>query len=155
MKEWYILHHPAQQFLQLQTALKCLGVECFMPEIMISSPRSDRTSLRPLRPKPLFPCYLFVKFDPEEIHTTEITRLKCASSFVRCGESICTIREKDILAMKANEMTIADNDDTHIHLNGITPRLLGKIRKIYKITDETQRISALMQLLKLPSKLSA
>jgi transcription antitermination factor NusG len=152
MKEWYILHHPERFFPCLQRGLESLNVEYFMPIIQEYSPRKDRLSYRARRPKPLFPCYMFIHLDPEEVHTSEIMKLNGAASFLRFGERLYTISEKEINAMKYIEFRLLHKDNDQFSCIGATPALLKRMQQVYNTKHPEHRVAALNALLVLPMK---
>lgn len=153
MKKWYILHHPERLYVSLQDGLERLGVEYFMPTIQEYSQRCDRPSLRPKRPKPLFPCYMFIHVDPEETHTSKISRLNGAARFLRFGEFFYTIQQSDIDAMKFIEFKMIYKDENCFMCVNPPPELLKKMQYIYKMQLPENRVAALNALLQLPKRL--
>ncbi|MBA0018509.1 hypothetical protein HZS38_04760 [Xenorhabdus nematophila] len=49
---------------------------------------------------PAFPGYIFVKFNPAQIHTTAIKRMPGAMDFVRFGNRVATLHQDEIDALK-------------------------------------------------------
>ena len=47
--------------------------------------RADKKNCKRVREEPLFEGYLFVRFDPELVHTTKITQRPGVNYFVRFG----------------------------------------------------------------------
>ncbi|EAU0147036.1 hypothetical protein AIS09_21250 [Salmonella enterica] len=155
MKEWYILYHPERFFPSLQRGLERLNVEYFMPVIQEYSPRKDRASYRARRPKPLFPCYMFLYLDPQEVHPSKITQLHGASSFLRSGSGLYTIPDEDIYAMKHIEFRILHKTRDCFSCIGASPALLKRMQKIYNTKRPEERVAALNALLVSPARLIA
>ncbi len=61
MKTWYALYSKPRQEALVARQLEEHGLETFFPQY------SERRCGRPLQVRPLFPCYLFVRVDLEEV----------------------------------------------------------------------------------------
>lgn len=83
MINWYLLYCKRGQMERAQQHLERQDVGCFSPMITIEKQRRD-SRIQVL--EPAFPNYLFVKFDPEMIHTTTISATRGVSHFVRFGQ---------------------------------------------------------------------
>lgn len=83
MKRWYLLYCKRSEQQRAVTHLERQGVECYFPEIEIEKmSRGKRTKAK----EPLFPCYVFVRFDYEIGPTfTTIRSTRGVSDFVRLG----------------------------------------------------------------------
>ncbi|MBK4714960.1 MULTISPECIES: transcription/translation regulatory transformer protein RfaH [Tenebrionibacter/Tenebrionicola group] len=82
MQTWYLLYCKRGQLLRAKEHLERQSVNCLTPMITLEKiVRGKRTAVS----EPLFPNYLFVEFDPEEIHTTTINSTRGVSHFVRFG----------------------------------------------------------------------
>ena len=83
MKRWYLLYCKRSEQQRAVTHLERQGVECYFPEIDIEKmSRGKRTKAK----EPLFPCYVFVRFDYEVGPTfTTIRSTRGVSDFVRLG----------------------------------------------------------------------
>lgn len=164
MKNWYILYHHERRFASVMQSLDRLvryEVEYYMPLKECFVPRKDRKCLRQAQPKPLFPCYMFVCFDPEVVHTTDISAIDGAIGFVRFGSEPFKIHEDIIEELKywPPEMLTTDNGDIELRnspeffleqihrLNFLSAKKLrGKINRILKIPDGHLRFMALIEL---------
>lgn len=88
MESWYLLYCKRGQILRAQEHLERQEVNCLTPMIKIEKiVRGKRTAVD----EPLFPNYMFVKFDPETIHTTTINSTRGVSHFVRFGSLPATV----------------------------------------------------------------
>ncbi|TNV15806.1 transcription/translation regulatory transformer protein RfaH [Buttiauxella sp. B2] len=88
MESWYLLYCKRGQILRAQEHLERQEVNCLTPMIKIEKiVRGKRTAVD----EPLFPNYMFVKFDPESIHTTTINSTRGVSHFVRFGSLPATV----------------------------------------------------------------
>lgn len=99
---WYALVHDSNYHKSLVSSIEGLEVdEVYSPERITLQPRRGRPSPNKYKVR-LFPGYLFVRFDPQKIHTTAITAFNGAYGFVRFGDSPpLIIPDKDIGKLKA------------------------------------------------------
>ncbi|MCK1970920.1 transcription/translation regulatory transformer protein RfaH [Franconibacter sp. IITDAS19] len=82
MRSWYLLYCKRGQLQRAQEHLERQQVNCLTPMITLEKiVRGKRAAVS----EPLFPNYMFVEFDPEEIHTTTISATRGVSHFVRFG----------------------------------------------------------------------
>lgn len=82
MESWYLLYCKRGQLLRAQEHLQRQEVNCLTPMITLEKlVRGKRTAVS----EPLFPNYMFVKFNPELIHTTTVNSTRGVSHFVRFG----------------------------------------------------------------------
>ncbi|WP_244563518.1 transcription termination/antitermination NusG family protein [Pantoea rodasii] len=70
MENWYVAQTKWAQEKYAQQHLTEQGVTCLLP--VFSRVRLRNGRVRGVTPQPLFPGYLFVRFDPEVVHTTSI-----------------------------------------------------------------------------------
>ncbi|RPH26501.1 transcription/translation regulatory transformer protein RfaH [Buttiauxella warmboldiae] len=98
MESWYLLYCKRGQLLRAQEHLERQEVNCLTPMIKIEKiVRGKRTAVN----EPLFPNYMFVRFDPETIHTTTINSTRGVSHFVRFG-SLPAIVPGDVIEQLMN-----------------------------------------------------
>ncbi|WP_071992920.1 transcription termination/antitermination NusG family protein [Photorhabdus khanii] len=162
MKSWYILYHHERRSPSIMNTLSREGVECYMPVRECFVPRPDRKSLRRAKPKALFPCYMFVFFNPEDIHTTKISAIDGAIGFVRFGSYPCKVPESIIAELKLcrPEMLSANNkclefrnppdilsENIHLLSSVLAGKLKREIRKVIEIPDGHLRLMALFDLI--------
>ncbi|HAV8936363.1 TPA: transcription termination factor NusG [Escherichia coli] len=83
--QWYVLEFCTVRFKSVFAFLDSLGVEWFCPMHTTLQRRSDK--LRSYRKvcSPLFPGYLFVRIDFDQLHTTAVTRNQYIRRFVSFG----------------------------------------------------------------------
>lgn len=90
MESWYLLYCKRGQLLRAQEHLERQAVNCLTPTITLEKiVRGKRTAVS----EPLFPNYMFVKFDPETIHTTTVNSTRGVSHFVRFGTKPANVPE--------------------------------------------------------------
>ncbi len=88
MQSWYLLYCKRGQLLRAKEHLERQSVNCLTPMITLEKiVRGKRAAVS----EPLFPNYLFVEFDPEDIHTTTVNSTRGVSHFVRFGSQPATV----------------------------------------------------------------
>ncbi|HHR5913980.1 TPA: transcription/translation regulatory transformer protein RfaH [Providencia alcalifaciens] len=83
MENWYLLYCKTGQDLRAIEHLERQGVNCFSPRY--EAEKMVRNRKRKVM-EPLFPNYLFVKFDYEFIHFSTINSTRGVNYFVRFGK---------------------------------------------------------------------
>lgn len=83
MKRWYLLYCKRGKQLRAKAHLENQGVECFYPEIEVEKIlRGKRQKVR----EPLFPSYMFVRFDFQQGPTfTTVRSTRGVADFIRFG----------------------------------------------------------------------
>lgn len=83
MKRWYLLYCKRGEQLRAKMHLENQGVECFYPEIEVEKiRRGKRQTVR----EPLFPSYMFVRFDFNVGPSfTTVRSTRGVSDFIRFG----------------------------------------------------------------------
>jgi transcriptional antiterminator RfaH len=100
-KKWYVLVHDSKYHKSLVDLLEGLGITVYCPKRITFKARRDRPSLAKYEVV-LFPGYLLLYFDVEEIHTSNLTAFNGAYGFVRFGDNPpCVINEADIEKMRS------------------------------------------------------
>lgn len=93
MESWYLLYCKRGQIERAKEHLERQQVRCMTPMITLEKIiRGKRTAVS----EPLFPNYMFVSFDPENIHTTTVNSTRGVSHFVRFGALPATVPDKVI-----------------------------------------------------------
>ncbi len=99
MESWYLLYCKRGQLLRAKEHLERQSVHCLSPMIAMEKiVRGKRTTVS----EPLFPNYLFIEFDPENIHTTTISSTRGVSHFVRFGPLPATVPQ-DVISVLQTE----------------------------------------------------
>ncbi|WGY46360.1 MULTISPECIES: transcription/translation regulatory transformer protein RfaH [unclassified Vibrio] len=83
MKRWYLLYCKRGEQVRAKAHLENQGVECFYPEIEVEKIlRGKRQKVR----EPLFPSYMFVRFDFQQGPTfTTVRSTRGVADFIRFG----------------------------------------------------------------------
>lgn len=98
MNQWYLLYCKTG-YKTTSKRLNELGVLVFEASITLMSKRSDCKAYR-FRKTPLFPNYIFVSFDINEIHTTTLREVPGVVDFVRQGNTPCIVPEQLIRSIQ-------------------------------------------------------
>jgi transcription antitermination factor NusG len=114
-----------------------------------------RTSLRKRRDRPsfvkselpLFPGYMFLKFDPEIIHTTAITALSGAHGFVRFAGDPCVVQESVVEALREMLLLRTDRFFNCIEYRNLPSELARSLHLIVEMHSEVSRKAAFYALL--------
>jgi len=83
MENWYVAQTKYAQEKRAQQQLQSQGVACLLP--VFSEVRLQNGRVRRIAEQPLFPNYIFVRFDPEVVHTTAIKATRGISSLISFG----------------------------------------------------------------------
>ncbi|EJX4187820.1 transcription termination/antitermination NusG family protein [Salmonella enterica] len=132
----------------IQQSLNEAGLKTCCPLILVRRRRSDKKNAYRLINSPAFPGYIFVRFNPANIHTTAIKRLPGAMDFVRFGNDIATISQAEIEALK---LVHFERPQEKINLPN---ELIQKIEKITSAVEPAVRIDILFSMLELSTHLS-
>lgn len=98
MNSWYLLFCKKQEQLRAKSHLENQGIECFFPELEVEKVVRGKNKLAR---EPLFPCYVFIRFDPETGPSfTTIRSTRGVVDFVRCGIVPQTVSEELIASLK-------------------------------------------------------
>lgn len=145
-KTWFLLNCHIQHFQRVALQISLTGVEIYYPQQSTVTPRKDCKSFRKTT-KPLFPGYLFTRFDPEEIHPTAITDIPGAGHFVKFNNQLGQVHEDEINALKCALLLRIDPACDHIECRNVPPALLAEIQRIYMLDSAMERQVALLSLL--------
>lgn len=145
---WYLLRCRQNYWKTIQQYLNEAGLKTCCPLILERRRRSDKKNAFRLTNSPAFPGYIFVRFNPANIHTTAIKRMPGAMDFVRFGNEIATISQQEIEALK---LVHYDRPQQKINLPS---ELIQKIEKITSSEEPADRIDVLFSMLATPTRLS-
>ncbi|EEE2138670.1 hypothetical protein CG654_004487 [Salmonella enterica subsp. enterica serovar Beaudesert] len=145
---WYLLRCRQNYWKTIQQNLNEAGLKTCCPLILERRKRSDKKNAYRLKNSPAFPGYIFVRFNPANIHTTAIKRLPGAMDFVRFGNDIATISQAEIEALK---LVHFERPQEKINLPN---ELIQKIEKITSAVEPAVRIDILFSMLELSPYLS-
>lgn len=152
MQSWYLITHNLHGFQTVTTKLEALGVEIYSPTMTEITKRKDCKGTR-VKQKQLFPGYLFVRFDYEDIHTGTVSEVPGVKGFVRFGQTICTAPDTLIEALKQSLLLKADQSLSSIECRNVTQDVADALHSITRMKDQLQRQTAFFALLQKESDL--
>lgn len=153
---WYLLRCRQNYWKTIQRNLNDAGLKTCCPLILERRRRSDKKNAYRLTNSPAFPGYIFVRFNPDLIHTTAIKRIPGAMDFVRFGNNIATIHQNEIDALRTihNDLPASGITSSHNHSKNATPgnteipeELQNILSKIYNEQDPEARVNVLLSML--------
>lgn len=111
MENWYLACHKSGKHnaLKAQMFLSQMGVEVFIPQVCYHDPRADRPGTFRKTIEPLFPGYIFLCFDYNEVHTSKIEYCPGISHLVRFGETIAPINDSMVNAIMKLTLSVYPN----------------------------------------------
>ncbi|AIN17851.1 transcription elongation factor/antiterminator RfaH [Yersinia rochesterensis] len=146
MKHWHLLYCKRGQLLRAKEHLERQEVNCWTPIVAIEKlVRGKRTEMT----EALFPNYLFVEFDPEQIHTTTISATRGVSHFVRFGVQPAVIPAIVITEMQSYtaDKIIDPEIPTPGDIVTITEGIFAGLHAIYTEPDGEARSMLLLNML--------
>lgn len=102
MENWYVAQTQYAQEKRAQQHLGNQGVSCFLPLYTAQVLNSEH--IKAVTPQALFPGYIFVRFNPEVIHTTTIKSTRGISSLISFGGMPSVIPDEVIERLKSHEL---------------------------------------------------
>ncbi|KPZ67684.1 Transcription antitermination protein RfaH [Shewanella sp. P1-14-1] len=97
MKSWYLLYCKPRNERRAQQNLAMQQIESYLPVIQEEKTSQGKTKLVEV---PLFPCYLFIYFDPTEVSVSRIHSTRGASRIIGCREDMTAIDNRIIQGIK-------------------------------------------------------
>lgn len=152
MQSWYLITHNTLRFQVVTSKLEALGVEIFSPTKTEFTKRQDCRGVR-VKHKQLFPGYLFVRFDYEEIHTEAVSDVPGVKGFVRFGPTICTAPDSLIEALKQSLLLKTDMSVSNIECRNVSQEVADALHAITRMNNQLERQTALFALLQKESNL--
>lgn len=146
MEKWYLLYCKYGQVLRAIEHLERQGVNCLAPRYEIQKMVRNR---RKKMMEPLFPNYLFVKFDYKVIHFSIIHSTRGVNYFVRFGKDPVVVPDKVIatLVVPSFIKALSDNVPQKGDEVMITDGILSGIQAIYNEPDGEARSVLLLNIL--------
>lgn len=146
MRNWFLITHNLHAFQLVAGRLEALGVEVYSVQRTEVIKRTDRNTSRYVQ-KQLFPGYLFISFDPEEVHTSTIADLPGVKGFVRFGNEICRVRDSVIEVLKASVLLRANESVSELECRNLPPEVMTALVDITLLKTVMERQVALLSLL--------
>lgn len=146
MRSWYLFRYKVNLYQRLIDELAALDVEFFAPTYVELRPRNDRPSFRK-KEMLLFPGYLFLRFDPEVVHTTTISEIPGGAGFVTFGTGPCTVPDSLIVGLRHALLLRTDSTVRSIEFRNTPNALVEQLHSIVKIPNVNMRRQALHEAL--------
>ncbi|MDN4500150.1 transcription termination/antitermination NusG family protein [Pseudomonas mosselii] len=147
MLQWFVITHNLHALQLVKARIAGLGaVEIYSPEKVELKKRRDCNGVRP-KVTPMFPGYLFLRFDPEVVHTTTISDIPGVQDFVRTGVTISTVRNGVVEALKQSLLLRADRKVISLECKNVPAATLATIESIVVMKSLQERQVALFALL--------
>lgn len=147
MFRWFLITHNLHALALVTSRIKGLGVEFFLPTKMDVKKRRDCNAVRCTETQ-LFPGYLFVRLDPNLVHTSQISEIPGVKDFVRFGVEIATVSNALIEALKQSMLLQTDKNVTTLECRNVQPGVLNALSSIALMKTKIERQTALFDLLK-------
>lgn len=148
MKSWFLITHnlDGARYERAKNRLDSLGVEVYAPIRTELKKRKDCGSFRHAE-KPLFPGYLFLKFDPEDVHTTAVSDLHGMKGFVRFGNKLAQPTDSLIEAMRQSLLLRIDQGVSCLEFRNLPESIQIELYEISEMPTRLRREIALLSLL--------
>lgn len=152
MKRWYLLYCKRGEQLRAKAHLENQGVECYYPEITVEKIlRGKRQSVA----EPLFPCYIFVRFDFEKGPTfTTVRSTRGVADFVRFSAQPKELQGDLIYELKQMDMSeqslVVSQTPKQGQVLKVTGGQFSGIDAIYQEADGETRSLMLIKLINQP-----
>lgn len=152
MYRWHLITHNFHAYQYVTGRIQQLGVEVYSPTKMEVKKRRDCNAVR-VTESPLFPGYLFVRLDPDQVHPSVISEIPGVKEFVRFGGPICTISNSLIEALKQSLLLRTDEKVTSLECRNVSTDVMRSLSEIALMKSKLNRQLALFELLKSESRL--
>jgi len=148
MKSWFLIMHSLDgaRLERARARLDALGVEIYTPVHVELKKRKDCNAFRPTE-KALFPGYMFLKFDPEETHTTTIADMHGMKGFVRFGTKLAKPTDVLIAALRQALLLRIDKGVECIEFRNLPESVQKDLFEIAELPTRIRREVALLCLL--------
>ncbi|ELX8381188.1 transcription/translation regulatory transformer protein RfaH [Providencia vermicola] len=146
MEKWYLLYCKRGQIDRAIEHLNRQSVICMTPMTEIEKVvRGKRVTVQ----EALFPNYLFVKFDHNDIHTTTIQSTRGVSHFVRFGQLPAVVPDEIMELLQQAPLSHLVAPETPVHGDNvlITEGIFSGIQAIYDEPNGESRSILLLNIL--------
>ena len=147
MNAWYLLSYQARIYKKVMSGLEGLNIECYSPKRTTLQKRADKKNSFRKREQPLFDGYMFVNFDPEDVHTTEITQRPGVNYFVRFGKEPKQVPDGIIDALKMEEFKHFSSPDNDNYIHKVPMDVQSLVSGIHLGEDSNIRVKELLEYL--------
>nr|WP_086940716.1 transcription/translation regulatory transformer protein RfaH [Thaumasiovibrio occultus] len=112
MNPWYLVYCKRSEQERATINLERQNVACYYPKVRVEKiRRGKRVDVE----EPLFPSYLFVSFNAEEVSFTTVRSTRGVADFVRCGAKPQEVRNELIFSLMERE----DSDELRDQLSDL------------------------------------
>lgn len=146
MFRWYVITHNLHAFQMVIDRCKVLGVEIYSPTKIELKKRRDCNGVRATETQ-LFPGYLFVRIDPEIVHTSTVSDIPGVKGFVQFGNQISTVSASLIEALKHSLLLQTDQKVTSLEYRNVQPDTMAALSAIALMKTKLERQTAFFALL--------
>ncbi|TCZ24166.1 transcription termination/antitermination NusG family protein [Pantoea agglomerans] len=146
MERWYITHCQSKNLMRILKQATMLSSECYLPVETRITRRKDCGGTR-FSQKPLFPGYLFIRFDLEVIHPEKFTDINGIYYFLTTGEKLCVIDDEIVNALKCVHNLRFGPSGNCVQCTNFSAALISSIQRIYTISGPLERQVELLKLL--------
>ena len=149
MKRWYLLYCKRGDQNRAKNHLENQGVECYYPEIEVEKiVRGKKQVVR----EPLFPSYVFIRFDYEEGPSfTTVRSTRGVVDFIRQGKYPQEVHEDLVLELKLIEESSEDRITDSLPQKGQSVRIkegqFSGVEALYHEADGEKRSILLIKLI--------
>lgn len=150
---WYLLRCREKLWKTTLDNLSEAGIKTCCPLIHERRQRSDKKNAFRTIQTPLFPGYIFVRFNPMKIHTTAIKRMPGVMYFVHFGNKPATVHPREIEALEYANPAVLSADSFRYECIHLPESLIKKVEEIYTKEVPAHRVNLLFSLLALPARL--
>ncbi len=156
MKRWYLLYCKRGEQLRAKLHLENQGVECYYPEVTVEKiVRGKRQSVK----EPLFPSYMFVRFDFEVGPSfTTVRSTRGVTDFIRFGAKPKELQGDLIYDLKhldnSEQSQVISSTPKKGQVLKVTSGPFSGIEAIYQEADGERRSMMLIKLINQPVVMS-
>jgi transcriptional antiterminator RfaH len=155
LEKWYLVKTKARQEQRAVDNLAMQLIEAYCPEI---SEIKLKCGKKTISREPLFPGYLFVRFDPHFLSVTTIQSTRGVGNIVRFGDYLAVVPDTIIEEIRLRCNQLPQQFQSNIPMPGdkvvITEGGLKGLEAVYQIEDGLQRAFILIDLLGKQQKVS-
>ncbi|MCT6593038.1 transcription/translation regulatory transformer protein RfaH [Pantoea dispersa] len=149
MKQWYVLKTKFAQEKKAEAHLSNQRVESWLPLYHDRRLSGGRVSARL---EPLFPGYIFARFDPEEIHTTTIRATRGVATIVSFGSRLAIMSDADMAVLQRGAPAADSGEPALAHGDALVIES-GVFEGLSAIWHEPQGAKRAMMLISLMGRL--
>lgn len=109
--KWYVLQFTTTRFVAVFKHLERLNFSYYCPMATEKYRRPDKQLSYRERLTPLFPGYLFIQADFDEVHTTTITGLPHTQRFIAFGGEPLAVPDDEVCNVQKGERNLLNFDE--------------------------------------------